>query len=465
MNYFNEIEKYKHNVALVTAKENFTYKSLIDFSNKITAKIKERCLVMIKCQNSFEVFVAYVAFVRLNSVIILIDSNISESRYKKIIEAYKPDYIFQTKNNTKLNIGYNHFNSLGLFELLENKNKINVQLKDDLSLLIPTSGSMGSVKFVRQSYKNTKCNIDQVSDSLNIGDQDRAITTMPLNYTYGLSIVNSHLHNGSSIILNNHSLVDRNFWKLLENKEATNFGGVPFIYEILNKIDFKKKITKNLKYVTQAGGKLSIKLSEKFVHTCKEKNLKFIIMYGQTEASSRMSFLPWKFAEMKIGSIGKPVKNGKFSLVDKNGDIININNKMGELVYEGENVTLGYATNYLDLNKGDENRGKLFTGDLAKRDNDNFYYITGRLKRISKIFGTRINLDEVEMLIKNWGQDCVCTGDDKLIKFYFISDFNNDEMLKKISQNIGIHKSGIRLNKIKKIPRNHSGKILYSELN
>tara|TARA_B100000795_G_scaffold248818_1_gene215890 strand:- start:3222 stop:3602 length:381 start_codon:yes stop_codon:yes gene_type:complete len=125
---------------------------------------------------------------------------------------------------------------------------------------------------------------------------------------------------------------------------------------------------------------------------------------------------------------------------------------------------MGYAINYLDLGKDDDNKGKLFTGDLAQKDNDGFYYIVGRIKRISKVFGIRINLDDLEILLKNWGYECVCTGNDKLLNFFIINDFNNEKMTDRISKNIGIHKSAIKLNKIKNVPRNKIGKTLYSEL-
>ena len=187
-------------------------------------------------------------------------------------------------------------------------------------------------------------------------------------------------------------------------------------------------------------------------------------MYGQTEATSRMSFLDWEFSETKIGSIGKAVKGGKFSLIDKNGSYINISNSVGELVYEGKNVSMGYSDGYLDLNKPDDNKGKIFTGDLAEKDNEGFYYIRGRLKRFSKIFGVRINLDEIEVLLKKQGIECICTGDDKVLFFYLVNIFDKEETTNKISKNIGMHKSAIHLKKIKIIPRNSSGKILYSEL-
>lgn len=465
MNYFANIEKFGSKVALITEKENFTYNSIIDSSNKIFKKVKERSLILLKCYNCLESLIAYIAFSRFNCPMILIDNNLNDRSYLEIIDEYKPDYIFHPKKNKKYKINYNFFDNFGNYELLENDKKNNTIINESLSLLIPTSGSMGSPKFVRHSYQNVKTNIDQVTDSLKVKDLDRSITTMPLNYIYGLSIVNSHLFNGASIVLNDYSLIDKKFWKLLNDKDVSNFGGVPFMYEVLSKIGFENKIPKSLKYITQAGGKLSNDILNEFIQISKKNDLKFITMYGQTEATSRMSYLNPDFLETKAGSIGKPVKDGKFYLINNDGKKIENNNEIGELIYEGKNVSMGYAKSYLDLKKGDENQGKLFTGDLAKRDKENFYYIVGRLKRISKIFGIRINLDDIEVLLKKRGFNCVCIGNDEKLNFFIENEFENEKALNEISKNIGIHKSAIRLNKINKIPRNKTGKILYSELN
>ena len=394
----------------------------------------------------------------------LVDGNLSDENYLQVINAYKPNYIFHIKRKDKIKLNYDLIKTFGSYELIKNKIKNNMKINDQLSLLIPTSGSTGSPKFVMQSYQNIFTNINQVTQSLNVQSHDRAITTMPLNYTYGLSIVNSHLYNGASIVINNCSFVDKNFWNILKDSKASNFGGVPFMYEMLDRIGFQKKITKDLKYITQAGGKLSQNLLKKFTQLCKDNNLKFITMYGQTEACSRMSFLDWKFAEKKMGSIGKTVYGGKFSIIDDKGNYINEPYKIGELIYEGKNVSMGYSSGYLDLNKLDDNKGRLFTGDLAEKDNEGFYYIRGRLKRFLKIFGVRINLDEIEVLLKKLKIECICTGNDKILFIYLMDSFDKKEMTNKISKIIGIHKSAIHLKKIETIPRNSSGKILYPEL-
>ena len=250
--------------------------------------------------------------------------------------------------------------------------------------------------------------------------------------------------------------MSKKFWKLFQKENITNFGGVPYIFEILKKLNFKDKKFKYLKYVTQAGGKLSKELSVDFIEACLKRKLRMIFMYGQTEATARMSFLPWEFAKEKLGSIGKPILGGKFWLRDSKGNIIKENDKIGELVYEGKNVTLGYSENYKDLINGDDNKGILPTGDLAKRDSDNFYYIEGRSSRLLKIFGIRINLDDLENAIKSLGYDCACIEEKEKVKIFVTKKFINDILCEKISNISGIHKSAIHLSFIKEIP--------YSEL-
>jgi len=286
-----------------------------------------------------------------------------------------------------------------------------------------------------------------------------------MNYTYGLSIIHTHLSKGASIALCEESLMSRNFWELFKRSKVNNFGGVPYIYEILKKLNFKSKNLKSLKYITQAGGKLSKDLSKEFIEICKNKKINMMFMYGQTEATARMSYLPWELAEKKIGSIGKPIKGGKFCLKNSKGELINKSNEIGELVYEGKNVALGYSENYEDLEKGDDNNGIISTGDLAKKDEGDFYYIVGRLRRFVKLFGVRVNLDDLENLINEIGYNCACVGDDEKIKIFITNTFKKEKLMEKISNITRIHKSGIQLLSIKEIPRNNAGKISYSELN
>ena len=187
-------------------------------------------------------------------------------------------------------------------------------------------------------------------------------------------------------------------------------------------------------------------------------------MYGQTEASPRMSYLPSEMLQSKIGSIGVPIPGGKFYLVDNEHQIVNEPNIEGELIYEGKNVCMGYARDCYDLEKNDLNRGILKTGDMAKVDSDGYYYITGRKKRFLKIFGNRVSLDQIEQKINEAGYDCACVGTDDYMKIYTTEKSYVQKIQDYIGKYFEINKSGFSIICINTIPRNHSGKILYSEL-
>ena len=197
---------------------------------------------------------------------------------------------------------------------------------------------------------------------------------MPAGYSYGLSILNSHLKAKSKIVLNNNSIIEKSFWEKMKKFKVNSFGGVPEFYEFLRKLNFEKYVNKNMKYLTQAGGKLNEKDLEYFGKICKKNKIKFYVMYGQTEASPRISFLEWKFFFKNMNSIGKPLKGYKLKIFNR-GKEIKRPNKNGELVLFGKNVCLGYANNFSDLKRGDENKNILRTGDLGFKDKNNFFIL------------------------------------------------------------------------------------------
>lgn len=233
---------------------------------------------------------------------------------------------------------------------------------------------------------------------------------------------------------------------------------------MLKKLRFSRMELPSLKVLTQAGGKLGEELSKEFADTCESKGLDFVVMYGQTEATARMSYLPSKFAKCKAGSIGIAIPGGEFYLEDDTGKVIETNETIGELIYKGDNVTMGYALSCYDLDKGDDNNGILKTGDLAKRDSDGFYYIVGRKKRFVKLFGNRVNLDEFEQMVKSAGYDCACAGEDDELKVFVTTKEDHEKIKSFINEKTGINSVGYKIIYIEKIPRNESGKILYSLL-
>ena len=258
--------------------------------------------------------------------------------------------------------------------------------------------------------------------------------------------------------------VEKSFWDFLRAQEATSFSGVPYTFEMLKKLRFFRMDLHSLKTITQAGGKLSLDLSREFAEYAVNRGIRFIVMYGQTEASPRMSYLPPEYALSKCGSIGIAIPGGELFLVDKNGIVIDGNNQDGELAYRGANVSLGYAECQEDLAKGDERGGVLFTGDMARRDENGFYYINGRMKRFIKLFGNRVNLDEAEHIVKELVSDCACCGSDDQMLIYITEPNRENEVRQLLASRTGIHQSAFFVKVIPQIPKNESGKTLYSNL-
>lgn len=249
-------------------------------------------------------------------------------------------------------------------------------------------------------------------------------------------------------------------------QRATSFGGVPYTYEMLEKLRFFNMDLPYLRTMTQAGGKLPPQLHKKFAQYAVETGKQFVVMYGACEATARMGYLPHEKALEKYGSCGIAIPGGVFYLIDENGQRIEKPQTAGELVYEGRNVTMGYAECGADLAKGDERYGRLETGDIAKRDEDGFYFIVGRKKRFLKIYGNRVNLDEIDRMVQTAFApiDCASAGVDDHMDVYITKETACEEVKAFLAEKTGLNQTAFHVLAVEKIPRNEAGKILYQKL-
>lgn len=460
-------KKYYNNLAAISDEgECFSYQQLDAASQHLLSHISDRCLVFSLCTNSLGSLIGYTGFINNNIVPLLLDSHLDHQLLQYLIRTYKPSYLWIPE---KMNERFQNYKIIYCeygYSLIQTNFLERCQLYDDLALLLTTSGSTGSPKLVRQSYTNMKANLESIVDYLELDETEKPITTLPMNYTYGLSIINSHLYVGATLLLTDKTLMEKGFWTFFNEQKATSFGGVPYTYEMLDKLKFFNMALPSLRSFTQAGGKLSPDLHKKYALYANQNLKHFFVMYGQTEATARMSYLPYKKALEKYGSIGIAIPGGKFSLIDVNGIEIEEAGVTGELVYEGANVTLGYAECEDDLKKGDERHGRLVTGDMANRDEDGYYYIVGRKKRFLKIFGNRVNLDEIENLIKMQFSNisCACAGMDDKMYIFITNSLLESEIKKFISEKTGLNHVAIQIKTINEIPKNEAGKTLYVKL-
>lgn len=469
MKYYENFIRYKGKVAFIDDNGNqIKYDEIQTSCEDIQKFIGTRNLIISFCENSIGSVLGYVAFLNSGNVPILLKTDIEKQLRANLMDIYEPQYLYLPSSMAK------EFKDLEMlwenygYQLLKTNYKSTDLLHPELALLLTTSGSTGSPKLVRQSYTNIAENAESIAEYLGLDDTERPITMLPMNYTYGLSIINSHLLVGATILLTEKSVMERGFWEFFKENQATSFGGVPYIYEILKKLRFFRMDLPSLRYMTQAGGKLSPELHKEYAEYAQNNGKKFIVMYGQTEATARMSYLPPEKSLEKYGSMGIAIPGGKFSLIDVNGKLIDETDTVGELVYEGLNVTMGYAECRKDLAKEDEWNGRLVTGDMAKRDEEGYYYIVGRKKRFLKIYGNRVNLDEVEGMVKKAFEEmeCACAGRDDLLEVFVTS--MSEELRKQIKtflvEQTGLNPAAFSVKYVEEIPKNEAGKTLYSKL-
>lgn len=440
-----------------------TYGELVDFCNKFFAFIKKRTLIFIISENCTGALSGYVAAMNSRIVPLMLSGNMDRDLLDNLIDEYCPEYLWISSNRKE------EFDAPCIFDkygyTLIRVNNTAPKMYDDLSMLLTTSGSTGSPKLVRHNYVNVQVNAQNISTVFELDENEDGMVSLPLQFTQGLNVAYSHLYSGSTVLLSTSTIAQGAFWSFFKEKKATSFTGVPYSYEILDKLRFFKMDLPYLKTINEGGGRLSNELFMKCAEYAKNSGRKFIATYGATETTARMAYLPADLAIYKCGSIGIPLPAASMKLVDEDGIEIIDNNVVGEIVYTGGNVTLGYAQCLTDLLKGDERGGVYNTGDMAKRDEDGCYFIVGRKKRFLKLFGYRISLDECERLIKgNYEIECACIGTDKKLSI-FITDIKiQKEVLNFVSKKTKLIISAFDVIVVNEIPKNDAGKTMYNKL-
>ena len=467
-----DILHYSSHTAVITDRgEQLTYTQLADEVEKFASHYNGG-FVFTLCENLLGSFVGYVACMNKHIPQVLLDGSKDLELVLRLIGIYQPDYIWMPAKRTQdIQEGLKGANSViyeyGEYFLLQMNYAESIAYKDicpELLLCLTTSGSTGSPKLVRLSEKNLQSNAESIAEYLRIDENERPVTSLPMYYSYGMSVINSHLIKGATILLTDKAVIQREFWTFVKEQKATSIYGVPYTYEMLKRLRFFRMELPDLKTMCQAGGKLNAKYVKEYVDFAEANGMQFVVMYGQTEAAPRMSYLPSDRAVEKNASIGIAIPGGELLVMDADGNKITTPETEGELVYKGENVCLGYAEMRADLAKGDEYHGELHTGDIAKFDADGFFYITGRMKRFVKIWGNRTNLDATEQLVKAITPNCACGGVDDLITVFVTEDGLEEQIKALLVEKTGFNPRAFQVKKIDAIPVKTSGKIDYPEL-
>ena len=460
------LDKWQHEaVAAIDAQgSQLTYGGLRDFATQAGMLMPARSLFFLLVENNVGGIAWTIGNICAGNVPLILNAHLDEGLYKSLFELYQPPFVCVPEAMAE-RFDYEAVLTCFGYTLMKTGCEA-CPLHEDLSHLLPTSGSTGSPKLVRHQYANIEAAALNISTFFELTEKDRPLMVLPLYYTMGLSMVFSHLYVGATILITNQSMTDRNFWRFMKEEHATSFTGVPYSYEILNLMRFFRMDLPDLTLLTQGGGRMTKELNLKFAEFCRDNGKRWIATYGQSECTARMAWLPAKWAVEKVGSIGIAVPNAELSLIDMDGQPITTPHTEGEMCYRGKNVTMGYARKRDDLLLGDERHGFIRTGDLAYFDEDGCYYIVGRMGRFLKLFGMRVGLDECERIVKGAfpGLECACVGTDEKMLVYLTDESYKDRVKEELVNRLKLVATSFEVRIIPAIPKNEAGKILYAKL-
>lgn len=394
-----QLESFAARTALIADDgRRLTYAELAEAADVFAARLAaDARLVLIEGRNEIEAIVAYLGVLRSGRVALLHPQG-PDADVSRIAAAFTPDAFY-----THTGGGW-HLRQTGG----------STPCHPDLALLLSTSGTTGATKLVRLSKTALQANARSIAKYLELGPDERPITTLPIYYSYGLSVLNSHLGAGAALLLTSRSVVDDDFWRFADEGKATSLSGVPHTYDLLERGKLLARAPDSLRTLTQAGGRLAPQAVRYPSTEIEKRGGRMFVMYGQTEATARIAYMPPHLLTAHPDCIGIAIPGGTLSLRGDDGAEIAGAGKAGELIYRGPNVMMGYALNRDDLTRGAE-LTELATGDIAERTSDGLYKIVGRRSRFVKPFGLRIALDEIERALEADGVTAMAAGSDALI--------------------------------------------------
>ena len=392
--------------SFLEGKESISFKDLYRSSDLlargIREKIGERQNILLLSQNNIFFLKSYLAILKSGNICIPLDPNIEKENFDYISGLTNPSIVFITPD-VKKKLPLDKLNCITpeKLDIILTDNPLmeyNLEFDEErCAEIIFTSGSTGKPKGVMISHKNLIANTSSILEYLLLTRDDRMLVVLPFYYCYGLSLLHTHLRVGGSIVFNNSFIFIGAIIKNLLDFRCTGFAGVPSHFQILLRMSDSFKTTRfpDLRYVTQAGGKLAPVFIDEFRNSFPE--IAFYVMYGQTEATARLSYLPPELYEKKKGSLGKGIPGVELRVVNEKIENI-IPGEVGEVIARGDNIMMGYFADS-EGTKNTIRNGWLFTGDLGTVDDDGYIYLTARKKEIIKVGGRRISPKEIEAVI------------------------------------------------------------------
>ena len=433
--------------AVYVGDQAYSYAELRARSAALASQLDgDRRLVLLLADNSLPSLIHYLACLRTGHAVLVLNADLPAAIRQELITRYEPHWLMMPDAEpVRL-----HDRPLAL--------------APELAVMLTTSGSTGGAKLVRLSEANLLANAESIVSYLQMQPRDQALTALPFAYSYGLSVIHSHLLCGGSLVLCNDSPLQRGFWDCLKQHAITQLVGVPYSYQIYEQLRFRRQSWPHLRILTQAGGRLAPERVRDYALWCREQGIAFYVMYGQTEATARISYLPPELAAEYPDSIGVPIPGGELLLLDEQGNEMTAEPGVeGELGYRGPNVMLGYAESLAELALPPMSP-LLRTGDLGYRSADGLWFITGRLKRQIKLSGVRWQLDSLERQCRDLGWELVACGQDQALRIACSERSQLDVVRDYLQLQLGLHPSLFRVAALSELPRTAAGKLDYPAL-
>jgi acyl-coenzyme A synthetase/AMP-(fatty) acid ligase len=452
----------KDAIALIEAKSGraATYGEL-DAASAACADLLSgpKALVFHVTENTIDSVVSLLGCLRAGQSVALISPTLVEQPRAGLDTLYQPDFIISSLSLASHDDYCLRNEALGLYE---RKVRPVRSIHPDLGVMLSTSGSTGSPKFVRLSHGGLAHNATAIAKALDIKADDIGYGHLQLHYSYGLSVLTSHLSKGARVVLTDAGLMQPAFWADARAHAITHFPGVPFHYEMMMKLGLARLKLPAIRTMTQAGGRLGLELQTKMHDWQSQNGGSFFVMYGQTEAAPRITTLPHALLPEKLGSVGPSLEGGEIIIADPTGQPVAMG-QTGEVIYCGPNVMMGYATCSDDLALPDQMGGRLATGDMGKLDKDGYLFITGRASRFAKIAGLRIGLDEIEHAL---GVGTAATGTDQKLIIWCLptAPMDSEAILSLLDSRFGLARSLCKVVEIDLFPVLENGKRNYKAL-
>jgi acyl-CoA synthetase (AMP-forming)/AMP-acid ligase II len=412
----------------------------------------ERELVFAMCGRDAASIIGYLAALWAGHAVALLDADAPSELTEALVGRYRPSFVVRPECGERPRV-HRRTGATG------------PRVASELAVLLSTSGTTGSPKLVRLSHRNVAANASSIAQYLELDPSERAILSLPIHYSYGLSVLHSHLVAGATVLLTNHSIIQPEFWADAARWGATSFAGVPYSYAILERTALlRTSMPDTMRTLTQAGGRLSPRSVLDLHELMRERDGRLWVMYGQTEATARISYVPPHALPDKAHTIGMPIPGGRLRVRSDCG-VVTDPEVEGELIYHGPNVMLGYAAHADDLALSDTQGGELCTGDLGCFDADGFFRVTGRIKRIAKVFGMRQNLDEIEAIASAYAPVAAADGGEQIVLWQEAgAGIEPDDLRKAVARQLGLNPRAFAMREIDELPRTASGKIDYEQL-